>query len=768
MKLIQILFQLPVIICFGFVLFILPPAFAIQTEPVGKVVAIRNNVTATGSDSICRKLVLKSSVFLQDTIKTNQGRVQMMFKDKTIITLGRNSEMKITKYLWEPDNSDSTMVTEINEGSFRIMGGAITRIAPDNFKTNTPSGTIGIRGSMYAGLLKGTMLSVVFQGGKGVYVRNKAGMVNITRPGFATKVKSLADPPEMPAKLTQEDLIKLENTLALAPEEESIKILTSSEAIEPSPLEPGVTENKSQPDSVIEATEPTGDQSGNQTVATDTFEPDALSTDPVPAEPLPADPVLLDVSGPDFLSDTSSVINDAVVTSVQTDLSSTISPTGTQQTILFMLLELGFTGTESTSIPSTGIWSYSGKMNNTIVNETPENMKFIVNWDNQRIMALEDFSTDHNHINSGFAFGDVNASGSISNLTILGSDSHSDAGAVMALTGSETFGSFYGTGQEGLGLAMEGYDYNIQNQTDSTFWSDIAAATVNNKTTNPYSGTETWNGFYVGIAENMASPNTNRRAFLNNSSSEYTLSINKDTGIFSGTMSAGIDFYDAESDSRIDGLTVGGGSTTSAYITDQLFAASLSGANVITIDSSSTGGLKTYGNFMVTSNKTALSNHTTWGYWEVAYTEPGGTEDYHIHVPGSRWIAGKQTLSTVISNLISTSFSGTYTGGAQGVMFDNSSQMMEMSNGTTNLTIDFASTASQPVSGSISFDQITLPVTSTTGDLTSSGFQATISSATQSNVNGTFYGTGAEGVGGNFAAAMADGKQYHGIFAGDR
>lgn len=762
-QIIQIIFQLPLIICFGVVLFILPLAFAVQAEPVGKVVAIRNNVTATGSDSICRKLILKAPVFLKDTIKTNQGRVQMMFKDKTMITLGRNSEMKITKYLWEPDNSDSTMETEINEGSFRIMGGAITRIAPGNFKTNTPSGTIGIRGSMYAGILKGTMLSVVFQGGKGVYVRNKAGMVNITRPGFATKVKSLVDPPEMPAKLTQEDLIKLENTLALTPEEEFIEILISPEAIEPSPLEPDATGNKPSPDRVTEGAESKDDQSGIDTVATDILESEVLTTDPLPAEPLPIDSVLLDVSGPDFLSGTSSAINDAVVTSVQTDLSSTISPTGTQQTILFMLLELGFTGTESASIPSTGIWSYSGTMNNTIINETPEKMKFIVNWDNQRIMALEDFSTDQNHISSGFGFGYVNASGSISNLTILGSDSHSDAGAVMALTGSETFGSFYGTGQEGLGLAMEGYDYNIQNQTDSTFWSDIAAATVSDKASNPFSGTEPWNGFYVGIAEDMASPNTNRRVFFNNSPNNYTLSINKDSGTFSGTMS-GSDFNDTNN--LITGLTIGGGSTASAYIADKVFAASLSGANVITI-SPSTGGLKTYGNFMVTSNKAMLSNYTTWGYWEVAYAEPGTGKDYHIHVPGSRWIAGKQTLPGVVSGLISTNFSGTYTGAAQGVMFDNSSQMAEMSNGTTNLTIDFATAAAQPVSGNITFDQVTLPVTSSI-DVTSSGFQATISSATQSNVNGTFYGTTAEGIGGNFSAKMSDGKQYHGIFAGDR
>ena len=387
-----------------------------------------------------------------------------------------------------------------------------------------------------------------------------------------------------------------------------------------------------------------------------------------------------------------------------------------------------------------------------------------MNWDNQRIIAFEDTSQDIDEINNGFGFGNVNSSGSITDTKILGSDDHQENGIVTVLTGSQTFGHFYGTGQEGLGLAMEGYDINIKNQTDKQFWSDIAVATVDSKTANTYSGTETWKGFFVGIAEDMGSPDTNRRIFFNTNADDCTLTINKDNGTFSGSMS-GSDFNDANN--QITGLTIGGSSSDSVYITDKIIAAFLSGSNVITIGST-TGGLKPYGNFMVTSNKADLSDYTTWGYWEVAYADPETGKDYHVHVPGARWICGKQTDSTIIDSLIATSFKGTYTGKAQGVMFDNASQMIKMTNGTTNMTIDFDPGASMPVSGNISFDQITLPMASTAGNVTSSGFKAMISNATKSHVNGTFYGPGAEGVGGNFAAKMSDERQYHGIFAGDR
>ena len=172
--------------------------FAEPNPAIGKVVAIRGNILAIGADKIERTLFLKAPVFLHDVIKTGNGRIQLMFEDNTLITLGRNTRMEISRYAWKPGDTDSVMETKVSEGSFRIMGGAITRTAPDNFKTHGPSGTIGIRGSMYAGRIQGQSMSILFQGGKGIYIQNKTGMVNISRPGFATMVKSPDHPPEPP------------------------------------------------------------------------------------------------------------------------------------------------------------------------------------------------------------------------------------------------------------------------------------------------------------------------------------------------------------------------------------------------------------------------------------------------------------------------------------------------------------------------------------------------------------------------------------------
>ncbi|MBT6338591.1 MAG: hypothetical protein HOJ48_04780, partial [Desulfobacula sp.] len=461
----------------------------------------------------------------------------------------------------------------------------------------------------------------------------------------------------------------------------------------------------------------------------------------------------------------SSPADDSVLDSTQTSLFSSLTPTGTEQRILSTLLDLGFTGLKSTTIPGSGIWVYAGISVNTLVNVSPESMKFIVNWDNKRIMGFEDNADDPNKMGNGFGFGNVNTDGSITNINIFGSggDDSSGVGIVTAFTGYETFGHFYGASQEGLGLAIEGFDYNVQDQTQKKFWSDIAAATIKDKTLNPNSGTEPWKGFYVGVAEDMADPNNNRRIFYNTSPDDFLLNVNKDNGTVAGTMS-GKDFNNVNN--LITGLTIGGGSNESAYISNKTLGASLSGTNVITIAPNKTD-LKPHGNYMVTSRKAMLSNHTTWGYWELAYVEPVTLRDYHLHIPGAKWIAGKQTLATVVNNRITTSFKGTYAGKAEGVQFNNATQMSEMTNGTTNLNLDFAAAALKPVSGTISFDQINLPVTSVLGDLNNSGFKATVSTAVQSSINGGFYGPDTQAIGGNFSARMADGMHYHGIFAGD-
>ncbi|MBU4118946.1 MAG: FecR domain-containing protein [Proteobacteria bacterium] len=197
----------------GFFAVLLTCSTAYAATTVATVVAIRGNVQALNAQGKSRALAIQSAIFEDETLQTGErSRVQIMFSDNTLINLGNATTMKIAEYRYQPEQKDGALKTQIKEGTFRIMGGALAKTAPQNFKTETPTATIGIRGSMYAGLVTPDFLSVVFQGGKGIDITNAFGTVEITKPGYGTKV-ALNKPPVPPIKFTTKELGELNKAL---------------------------------------------------------------------------------------------------------------------------------------------------------------------------------------------------------------------------------------------------------------------------------------------------------------------------------------------------------------------------------------------------------------------------------------------------------------------------------------------------------------------------------------------------------------------------
>lgn len=186
-----------------------------EAEIVASVIAVRGDVQAINKAGESRKLKTKEPIFLEDTIKTGKrGRLQIMFTDKTIVSLGSTSEMKVSEYFWDKEKGDGKITTEVKEGAFRVMGGLISKAVPKKFKTKTPVATIGIRGSMYAGnVAKDGGLSVVFEGGKGITLQNSTGIIVITKPGYGSRVKNWDAPISKPAKFTTHDIMNLNKDL---------------------------------------------------------------------------------------------------------------------------------------------------------------------------------------------------------------------------------------------------------------------------------------------------------------------------------------------------------------------------------------------------------------------------------------------------------------------------------------------------------------------------------------------------------------------------
>lgn len=95
------------------------------------------------------RLNISDSISNNDFIETKtNSKVKITFIDNTIITIGKESSLKIEDYFFDSNNKNSAK-TELNvsKGAFHAITGQIGKVNPEKFKLKTKNATIGIRGT---------------------------------------------------------------------------------------------------------------------------------------------------------------------------------------------------------------------------------------------------------------------------------------------------------------------------------------------------------------------------------------------------------------------------------------------------------------------------------------------------------------------------------------------------------------------------------------------------------------------------------------------
>ena len=88
----------------------------------------------------------------KDIITTSKGsQIQLIFEDKTVITLGGESQFKIEEYLNDAVKPKAKF--KFGQGTFKSITGSIGKVAPENFTLETKTATIGIRGTIVGGTI---------------------------------------------------------------------------------------------------------------------------------------------------------------------------------------------------------------------------------------------------------------------------------------------------------------------------------------------------------------------------------------------------------------------------------------------------------------------------------------------------------------------------------------------------------------------------------------------------------------------------------------
>ena len=82
-----------------------------------------------------------------DNVQTSNGRLGITFLDDSQVRLTEHSELIIDEFIYDPDPSKSKMALQFASGTARFITGKLATIDKENILIQTPSATIGIRGT---------------------------------------------------------------------------------------------------------------------------------------------------------------------------------------------------------------------------------------------------------------------------------------------------------------------------------------------------------------------------------------------------------------------------------------------------------------------------------------------------------------------------------------------------------------------------------------------------------------------------------------------
>lgn len=130
-----------------FILFLFPSVAMAKEQPVGSIKTLENDVAVLRGE---QKLaaVIGMAVFQGDVIETStSGTVGIIFRDDSLISLGPDSTLDMKDFVFEPKEEKFAILMKMLKGTFVYISGTIGRLSPDSVKLETPSSTIGTRGT---------------------------------------------------------------------------------------------------------------------------------------------------------------------------------------------------------------------------------------------------------------------------------------------------------------------------------------------------------------------------------------------------------------------------------------------------------------------------------------------------------------------------------------------------------------------------------------------------------------------------------------------
>ncbi|GAB2177841.1 hypothetical protein DLREEDagr8_33990 [Dongia sp. agr-C8] len=178
-----------------------------QNAPtIGTVAAVKPDAFGAAPGAAEQTLAIGADLVENQKIRTSaDGTANVIFADRSTLTVGKGSEVTLDKFVYDPATGDGGLAIDLAQGALRFVGGKLSK--DGNVQVKTPTATMTVRGGIALFLVPpagsgGDSYAVFLYGQE---LKNEDTGESIYRPGFAFRFPADGGPPVL-IKLTDEEL----------------------------------------------------------------------------------------------------------------------------------------------------------------------------------------------------------------------------------------------------------------------------------------------------------------------------------------------------------------------------------------------------------------------------------------------------------------------------------------------------------------------------------------------------------------------------------
>lgn len=159
-------------------------AAGVSAQQAATIVFATGGATVIAADGAARRAERGAALAVGETVDTADGRAQLRFLDGAAISLQPGTQFRIEQFRFAEQGgraaAEDRVVMRFLKGALRAVSGLIGKQRNEQYRMDTPVGTIGIRGTEYGATLGAGGLSLTTYAGL-VEVCNSAGCAQAGR-----------------------------------------------------------------------------------------------------------------------------------------------------------------------------------------------------------------------------------------------------------------------------------------------------------------------------------------------------------------------------------------------------------------------------------------------------------------------------------------------------------------------------------------------------------------------------------------------------------